>query len=310
MTDDRTRSATPTDGWTVDDRCINCNLARQYAPGIIGFERTGGDYGGRSVMLRQPETDDEVGRLYKAAYACPTRSVHPPAGEWDESDDPYPMPLDEDGVVLLCGHTSLRTFGATSYLCRRPGGTAMMIDTPRFQPALARRYVEAVGPVTDVLLTHVDHVAHGRKWADALDARLWIHEGDLDSRPDADRVIRGHDPVEIGPGMVAHPFPGHSPGTTLFIADETFCFAGDALFWSETYDRLDLADSVVYDSVARWARSVEKGADELTFEWVLPGHGPYQHRSAAEMRQRMRALAQRALHFEEPEFEDYGAVRY
>ncbi|MEQ3553503.1 hypothetical protein WIS52_23780 [Pseudonocardia nematodicida] len=186
----------------------------------------------------------------------------------------------------------------------------MMIDTPKYRPALARRFENAVGRVTDVLLTHVDHVAHGRQWADKLGARLWIHEGDLDSRPDADCVIRGHDPVEIGPGMIAHPFPGHSPGTTLFIADEKFCFAGDALFWSETHHRLDLADTVVYDSVKRWARSVEKGADELTFEWVLPGHGPYHRLPAEQMRQRMRALAKRAVHFEEPEADDYGAVRY
>ncbi|MEU6128459.1 ferredoxin, partial [Saccharopolyspora sp. NPDC047091] len=295
----------PADDWSVDDRCINCNLARQHAPGMIGFDRDHGPYGGKSVILRQPETDEEVRNLYRAAHACPTRSVHPPGDEWAVDGDPYPQPLDEDGTVLLCGHTSLRTFGAMSYLCRRPDGTAMMIDTPKFRPVLPNRFQQAVGTITDVLLTHVDHVAHGRQWADALDAV------DPRRRPGVAAGRRPRDP-RLGPGgdrtrRGRAPVPRPQPGTTLFIADERCCFAGDALFWSESYRRIDLADTVVYDSVRTWARSVAKGAEELTFEWVLPGHGPYHRLPAAEMRARLRALARRAVHFEEPERDDYGA---
>lgn len=51
----------------------------------------------------------------------------------------------------------------------------MMVDTPRWNSGLAARY-EALGPVTDVLLTHRDHAAHGRRYADRFGARLWIHE--------------------------------------------------------------------------------------------------------------------------------------
>jgi len=50
------------------------------------------------------ETEGEVRQLYMAAHACPTRSVHPPANDWRPGSDPYPMPLDEAGTVLLCGH--------------------------------------------------------------------------------------------------------------------------------------------------------------------------------------------------------------
>ena len=65
-----------------------------------------------------------------------------------------PMPLDER--VYLCGHNSTHTAGANSYLLRRPlGNSLMMIDTPRWSETLAGRY-EALGPVTDVLLTHRD----------------------------------------------------------------------------------------------------------------------------------------------------------
>jgi glyoxylase-like metal-dependent hydrolase (beta-lactamase superfamily II) len=293
--------------WYIDDRCLNCNLARQHGAGLIEY-RPGGNYGGLSTVVRQPGTESEVRQLYTAAYTCPTRSIHPPAGEWSQAD-PFPLPLDEDGIVLLCGHAAARTYGATSYLVRRPDGTAMMIDTPRWQPSLVNQYVERVGPITDVLLTHLDHVVHARTWADALGARLWIHEGDLHSRPDADQVIRGQDPVEIGPGVIAHPFPGHTAGTTLFIADEKFCFSGDAIFWSVSQQDLDLPDSVVYDSIKTWAASVARGAEELTFEWVLPGHGSYHHLPADEMRERMRALGRRAATFPEQEV-DYGKVRY
>ncbi|MEU0804950.1 ferredoxin [Streptomyces sp. NPDC005970] len=300
--------ARPRDGWYVDDRCLNCNIARQYAPGMITYAE-GGNYGGVSSVVRQPETEEEVRQMYQAAYACPTRSVHPPQDQWGEDSDPYPMPLDEDGIVLLCGYASPQTYGATSYLLRRPDGTAMMIDTPRWRPALARRYSRAVGEITDVLLTHLDHVAHGRKYADAFGARLWIHEGDLHSRPDADSVIRGQDPVEIGPGVIAHPFPGHTAGSTVFVADDRFCFTGDAFFWSHSEQDLEVADSVVYDSIKTLAASVTHGADAFTFEWVLPGHGSFHHLPPEEMRARMRDLGRRAESYPEQEV-DYGKVRY
>jgi glyoxylase-like metal-dependent hydrolase (beta-lactamase superfamily II) len=295
-------------GWHVDDRCLNCDIARHTAPGLIGY-KPGGQYGGLSTVLRQPRTEEEVRQMYLAAHACPTRSVHPPADDWAEDSDPYPAALDEDQVVYLCGHASPQTYGATSYLLRRPDKTAMMIDTPRWRPALARRYEEKLGTVTDVLITHLDHVAHARKYADAFKARLWIHEGDLHSLPDADRIIRGQDPVEIGPGVIAHPFPGHTAGSTLFIADEKYCFTGDAFFWSNSQQDIEVADSVVYDSITTLAHSIARAAEELTFEWVLPGHGDLKHIPADEMRQRMRALGQRCATYPEQEI-DYGKVRF
>jgi ferredoxin len=57
--------------WFVDDRCIDCDAARQVAPGLIA--RNPGD--GVSVFTRQPQTDDEVTMAWRAVLACPTRSV-------------------------------------------------------------------------------------------------------------------------------------------------------------------------------------------------------------------------------------------
>ena len=134
-------------GWSVDDRCTNCDVARQLAPGLIVEVR------GRSAVLRAPRDDAEVRQLHAAAHACPSRSIHPPDGRLDAALDPFPMALDD--TVYLCGHNSRHTAGANSYLLRRPGGTSMMVDTPRWSSALADRY-EALGPVTDALLTLSD----------------------------------------------------------------------------------------------------------------------------------------------------------
>ena len=200
-------------GWSVDERCTNCDVARQLAPGLIGEVR------GRSAVLRAPRDDAEVRQLHAAAHACPSRSIHPPDGRLDAALDPFPMALDD--TVYLCGHNSRHTAGANSYLLRRPGGTSMMVDTPRWSSALADRY-EALGPVTDVLLTHRDHAAHGRRYADRFGARLWIHEGDLDAAPDADRVIRGIEPAPVAEGVTAQPLPGHTRGSVLYLADDAW----------------------------------------------------------------------------------------
>ncbi|SCF73005.1 hypothetical protein GA0115254_114112 [Streptomyces sp. Ncost-T10-10d] len=75
--------------------------------------------------------------MYLAAHACPTRSIHPPADEWAADSDPYPYPkdLDGNGVVFLCGHASPQTYGATSYLLRRPGAARAAGGAPGDAPA-------------------------------------------------------------------------------------------------------------------------------------------------------------------------------
>lgn len=200
--------------WYVDDRCTDCDVARQLAPGLI--DRVGG----RSEVVRQPRDAAEDRAMQAAAFACPTRSVRPASGRLDPALDPFPLAL--DATVSLCGHNSPQTAAANSYLVRRPAGNLVLVDTPRWSRALAAQYA-ALGPVTDVLLTHRDHAAHGRRYADHFGARLWIHEGDLDAAPDADVVLRGTDSTEVGPGLVAHPLPGHTRGSVLYVADERYC---------------------------------------------------------------------------------------
>ncbi|GAA2918971.1 MBL fold metallo-hydrolase [Streptomyces thioluteus] len=288
------------DDWYVDDRCTNCDSARQLAPGLIG------EVGGKSKILRMPRDEAEARQLHAAVFACHTRSIRPASGSVSQELDPFPMALD-DGV-LICGHNSTHTAAANSYLLLRPSGTRMMIDTPRWSRALAERYA-ASGPVTDVLLTHRDHAAHGRRYADHFGARLWIHEGDLDAAPDADRVIRGLEPVEVGEGVTVHPLPGHTRGSVLYLADDRYCFSGDSFYWSRTTGDLEIAESVTFHSVEELARSLARTAGRLRFEWVLPGHGGRQRLAADEMSRRLRALAGRTRLLR-PRPVDFSAVRW
>jgi glyoxylase-like metal-dependent hydrolase (beta-lactamase superfamily II) len=286
--------------WHVDDRCTNCDVARQMAPGLIG------EVGGRSQVLRQPRDDVEERRLHAAAFACHTRSIRPPSGPLDRAADPFPLALDD--AVLICGHNSRRTAAANSYLLLRPSGTAMMIDTPRWSAELAERYA-AYGAVTDVLLTHRDHVAHGRQYADHFGARLWIHEGDLDAAPDADRVIRGLEPVDVGEGVTAHPLPGHTLGSVLYLADDRYCFSGDSVYWSRTTGDLEVVDSVTWYSIEELAASLARTAGRITFEWILPGHGDRHRLPADEMSRRLAALTERTRLLR-PRPVDFTAVRW
>jgi glyoxylase-like metal-dependent hydrolase (beta-lactamase superfamily II) len=213
-----------------------------------------------------------------------------------------------DDGVLLCGHNSQHTAGANSYLLLRPSGTAMMIDTPRWSRELAERYA-ASGHVTDVLLTHRDHAAHGRRYADHFGARLWIHEGDLDAAPDADRVIRGLEPVEVGEGVTVHPLPGHTRGSVLYLADDRYCFSGDSFYWSRTTGDLEVADSVTWYSIEELATSLTRTAGRLRFQWILPGHGDRHRLTVDEMSRRLRALAERTRRLR-PRPIDFTAVRW
>ncbi|MFF9244342.1 4Fe-4S domain-containing protein [Streptomyces sp. NPDC014801] len=288
------------DGWYVDDRCTNCDVARQFAPELID------EHDGRSRIVRLPDGETEARRLHAAVFACHTRSIRPVSGPPDPALDPFPMALD-DGV-LICGHNSTRTAGANSYLLLRPSGTAMMVDTPRWSRRLADRYTQ-FGPVTDVLLTHRDHAAHGRRYADHFGARLWIHEGDLDAAPDADQVVRGREPRQIGPGVTVHPLPGHTRGSVLYLADDRYCFSGDSFYWSRTTGDLEVAESVTWYSIEELAASLARTAGRLRFEWVLPGHGDRRRLPADEMSRRLRALAERTRLLR-PRPVDFTAVRW
>ena len=56
--------------WFVDSRCIRCDAARHWAPELIGLDAVG-----RSFVARQPVSASETAAMWRAAMACPTRSI-------------------------------------------------------------------------------------------------------------------------------------------------------------------------------------------------------------------------------------------
>jgi glyoxylase-like metal-dependent hydrolase (beta-lactamase superfamily II)/ferredoxin len=285
--------------WYVDDRCRNCDVARQFAPDLFA------EVDGKSAVIRQPATEAELRDLHAAAFACLSRSIRHTDRRLDPALDPFPLALTDN--VFHCGHNSPQTAGANSYLVRRATGN-LMIDTPRWSVELADRY-ERLGPVTDVLLTHRDHAAHGRQYADRYGARLWIHEGDLAAAPSADQVVRGLDPVEVAPGVVVHPLPGHTEGSVLYLVDDLYCFSGDSFYWSRGSGDLEVAEAVTWYDIRVLAASLARTAPVIRFEWVLPGHGDRMHRSAEEMATRLAGLAVRAAALQ-PRPIDFTATRW
>jgi ferredoxin len=190
--------------WYADTRCIACDVARHYAPDLIGA-----DDRGLSVVLRQPGDDEQELELWRAALACPTQSIgtrsrrHAPPGV-------FPHRLTDE--VSLGGYNDESSFGAHSYLVERPAGN-LLVDSPRYTRRLVEPFAER-GGLAHILLTHQDDVADHRAWAERFGARTWIHEIERHAAPEATDLLEGEEPKVIGPGLVAVPVPGHTRGAS------------------------------------------------------------------------------------------------
>ncbi|MEU6278477.1 MBL fold metallo-hydrolase [Streptomyces populi] len=283
--------------WEIGENCINCDVARQLAPETVV------EADARSLLTRQPADAAEELALERAAAACPVRAIRR-----DPEGVPavlFPMRLDRE--VYLCGYNSARTFGANAYLVRRPEGN-LLVDTPRWTSAVASSY-EELGGIAHILLTHRDHTAHARRFAKHFGARVWIHQDDKDAAPYADRVLRGREPAEVLPGVIARPVPGHTRGSVVYVVDDRYCFTGDTLYWSRTAQDLEVFETVVWYSRPELVGSLLRLAEEARFSWVLPGHGDRCHRPAEELRDRLSRLAAR-MEGRPPRPLDIGAVEW
>jgi glyoxylase-like metal-dependent hydrolase (beta-lactamase superfamily II) len=270
--------------WYVDTRCIDCDVARHHAPELIGTLADG-----RSVVVRQPSSPDEELAMWRAALACPTRSI----GTADRARPPEGVfPFEVTAGVWLCGHNDRRSFGAHAWFANRPGGN-LLVDAPHWEATLVSAF-RAMGGIGLVLLTHRDDVADAERYAAEFGADVWIHEDDRTAAPFATHLIEGADPYEIAPGVLAFPVPGHTRGSVVYHVDGHLLFTGDSLAWF--WRRGDLGafrDACWYSwdeqraSLDRLARSVHR------FDWVLPGHGKWHTAPPAEFRQRLIALVAR-----------------
>jgi glyoxylase-like metal-dependent hydrolase (beta-lactamase superfamily II) len=237
------------------------------------------------VKLQPRDPAEELAAL-RALVACPTGSIGT-AGKARvaEAVAEFPMTL-EDGVSY-CGFNSPKSFGGNSYFLEHPDGN-WLIDAPRYVKHLVRRFAGR-GGLRYIFLTHRDDVADAGKYAKRFGAERIIHRLELSAQPDAERVMDGMAPVELTPGFLAIPTPGHTRGHCALLVAERFLFSGDHIWWSRNRGRLTASRSVCWYS---WERQVESVAllEGFRFEWVLPGHGERAHFPAEEMRRQVRRL--------------------
>ncbi len=281
--------------WYVDTRCIDCDASRHYAPQLITAL---GD--GQSVVTHQPDTPETETLMWRAALACPTRSI----GTRSRRAAPAGIfPLEVAPGVLLCGHNDRRSFGAHSWFVPPSGGSGVaagaaarggfLVDSPHFERGLVEAFGRA-GGIEHVLLTHRDDVADAGRYAAHFGARVWIHETERDAAPFATDVIRGSEEVPIAPGLVAFPAPGHTRGSVLYLHDERHLFSGDTLAWFWREGDLGAFRGATWYSWDALRDSLRRFVDSgHRFEWVCPGHGKWHGATAEEMHARLTALVAR-----------------
>ncbi len=95
----------------------------------------------------------------------------------------------------------------------------------------------------------------------------------------------------------------------LYLADATYCFSGDSLYWSRTDGDIAVAESVTWYSITELAASLARTTPRVRFEWLLPGHGDRKQLPADEFARRMHGLATRTADLS-PRPIDFTALRW
>jgi glyoxylase-like metal-dependent hydrolase (beta-lactamase superfamily II) len=230
------------------------------------FDRVG-EY---SRVYAQPQTGEEEDAALRSLIACPTASI----GTVDrarvrEAAGWFPQRI--EGEVYFCGFHAEASFGATSYLIRRPEGN-ILVDSPRFAAPLVRK-LEALGGVRWLFLTHIDDVADHQKYADHFGCTRVMHRLDWRERvAEVEWWVEGNDPVALAPGAQIWPTPGHTEGSACLHVDATYLFTGDTLAWQPKWEQVYAFRRACWHDWEILRASVER-LQALPFRWLLPGHG-------------------------------------
>src|ERR1051325_4429185 len=252
----------------VDSTCIDCDACRVLAPAVFSDDQD------QSFVFHQPENADELLAAQKAQITCPTSSIGSTSGA-RAAIDTLPELIEDD--VYRCGYASESSFGAISYFLRE---REILIDSPRFAQPLARR----LGNVRRMLLTHQDDVADHEKFHARFGCERVLHRDDVKARTAMMELQpSGSDPIELEPGLLMIPTPGHTRGHAVFLYRDKYLFTGDHLAWSPARGHLYAFRSACWYSWPEQIRSMERLLD-YRFEWVLPGHGRPVHLPADAMR--------------------------
>jgi glyoxylase-like metal-dependent hydrolase (beta-lactamase superfamily II)/ferredoxin len=251
----------------VDSTCIDCDTCRWMAPATFARRH------GQSAVVAQPTGAAEARRAAQAAVACPTASIASPGMAEAARDFPLPIAAGVD-EVLHCGYHSPDSFGATSYLVRRPDGN-LLVDSPRFAAPLVKR-IEETGGAAWMLLTHRDDVADHERFAAHFGLRRVLHRRDAPAfGGTVEHLLSGEKPFPVAPGVSAIPTPGHTAGHMCFLVEgreERFLFTGDHLAWDDGSGHLEAWPDVCWYDWGAQTESMRRLAG-LEVDWVLPGHG-------------------------------------
>jgi glyoxylase-like metal-dependent hydrolase (beta-lactamase superfamily II)/ferredoxin len=246
----------------VDSSCIDCDLCRQLAPDVFARD----DRAAQSFVAAQP-TPAGAHRALMALVTCPTSSI----GTRTKHDAraaarAFPEPL--CGDVAFCGYASAASYGAASYLIRRPDGN-VLVDSPRFAEILVAR-IAALGGVRYLVLTHQDDVADHAKLRARFGCERVIHRADVhgDTRG-CERIIDGD--AELAPDLRLIHVPGHTRGSIALLHGDVL-FTGDHLWATDDQTGLEAGREVCWYSWSEQRASIARLA-AYSFTHVLPGHG-------------------------------------
>jgi glyoxylase-like metal-dependent hydrolase (beta-lactamase superfamily II)/ferredoxin len=250
----------------VDSSCIDCQTCRQLAPQV--FSRSA--QAGQSIVARQPAAPGQRHRALMALVACPTASIGTARKDGIHAAV-QALPEEIEDGVFYCGFAAESSYGASSYLIRRPEGN-VLVDSPRAARPLMRR-LAALGGVRFMFLTHRDDVADHQTFRQEFGCARILHAADVSRGTAAvERKLQGETPVALAPDLLAIPVPGHTRGSTALLYRERFLFSGDHLWRSESSGRLSASRAVCWHSWEQQLRSLEALLAHR-FEWLLPGHG-------------------------------------
>jgi glyoxylase-like metal-dependent hydrolase (beta-lactamase superfamily II) len=95
--------------------------------------------------------------------------------------------------------------------------------------------------------------------------------------------------MELEPGFLAIPTPGHTAGHCCLLFNDQFLFTGDHLAWNRDDRCLEAYRDYCWHS---WKRQTESMTRLLSFsfEWILPGHGQRVRLPADEYHRQLQLL--------------------